>query len=43
MRKRSTGQVEPRGGGDPAAALLKDGHLLAAFAGWFATVLAILS
>ena len=31
-----------RGGGDPAAALLRDGHLLGAVAGWLLTVLAIL-
>jgi 4-hydroxybenzoate polyprenyltransferase len=30
------------GGGDPAIALLKDAHLLGAFAGWFVTVIALL-
>ncbi len=30
------------GGGDPAIALLKDAHLLGAFAGWFMTVIALL-
>ena len=30
------------GGGDPAAALLKDVHLLAAFFGWIATVIALI-
>jgi len=30
------------GGGDPAAALLRDGHLLSAFAGWLALVLWLL-
>jgi len=31
------------GGGDPAAALLKDAHLLGAFVGWFVTVIVSLS
>lgn len=31
------------GGGDPAAALLRDIHLLAAFAGWLATVVFLLA
>lgn len=31
------------GGGDPAAALLRDAHLIAAFAGWLATVLLLLA
>lgn len=31
------------GGGDPAAALLRDFHLLGAFAGWLLTVLALLA
>lgn len=30
------------GGGGPAIALLKDAHLLVAFAGWFVTVIALL-
>lgn len=30
------------GGGDPAAALLQDVHLMAAFGGWVAAVLALL-
>jgi 4-hydroxybenzoate polyprenyltransferase len=30
------------GGGDPAAALLQDTHLLGAFGGWFVTVIALL-
>ena len=32
-----------RGGGDPAAALLQDRHLLGAFAGWLLTVVALLA
>jgi 4-hydroxybenzoate polyprenyltransferase len=31
------------GGGDPARELFRDGHLLAALAGWLATVLAVLA
>ena len=31
------------GGGDPAAALLRDFHLLAAFSGWFVTVIVLLA
>jgi hypothetical protein len=31
------------GGGDPARELFRDGHLLAAFFGWLATVLAVLA
>lgn len=31
------------GGGDPAAALLRDAHLIAAFSGWLATVLLLLA
>ena len=31
------------GGGDPARELFRDGHLLAAFAGWLATVLAVIA
>ena len=31
------------GGGDPAAALLRDFHLLGSFAGWFATVVVLLA
>ena len=31
------------GGGDPAAALLRDFHLLGAFVGWFAMVMVLLA